>query len=71
MFGTLDLDRAAPFASKMCNHRYGMPVAVEPQPGWYRDGFVYGERRWMRDEERGAPGVIFRAEDAPLAEVQP
>lgn len=70
VFGTLDPDRARPFAEQVCNHWYGMPQAVDPQPGWYRDGFVYGERRWIPDEKRGAPGVMFRAEDAPLA-VQP
>lgn len=71
VFGTLDPDRARAFAAQMCTHWYGMPVVVDPEPGWYRDAFVYGERRWTRDPERGAPGVMFRAEDAPLAEPRP
>ena len=71
VFGTLDPDRARSFAAAMCDHWYGMPVAVDSRPGWYRDGFRYGERAWVRDEERGAPGVMFKAEDAPPAEAQP
>lgn len=67
VFGTLDPDRARPLAAEVCAHWYGMPVVLDPAPGWYRDGFEYGERRWIRDEERGAPGVMFRAVDAPLA----
>lgn len=71
VFGTLDPERARPFAAQMCGYWYGMPLAVDPEPGWYRDGFAYGERRWVPDGKRGAPGVIFRAEDPPLVEVRP
>ncbi|MFD6770615.1 hypothetical protein ACFWC6_30830 [Micromonospora chalcea] len=66
VFGTLDPEQARPFAAEMCNHWYGMPMAVNPAPGWYRNGFRDGERAWIPDEQRGAPGVMFRAEDAPL-----
>lgn len=65
VLGTLDPDRAQPFASEMCAYWFDMPAAVDPVPGWYRDGFQNGQRSWIRDEERGAPGVMFRAADAP------
>ncbi|MCX5066747.1 hypothetical protein OOJ91_12910 [Micromonospora lupini] len=66
VFGTLDPDRARRFAGEMCAYWYDLPAVVNPQPGWYRDGFRYGERAWVRDEKRGAPGVMFAAEDGPL-----
>lgn len=70
VLGTLDPDRARSFAEEMCAHWFDLPVAVDPVPGWYREGFHYGERRWTQDEERGAPGVMFRAEDAPLGDAE-
>lgn len=66
VFGTLDPERARPFADEMCAYWHSVPLAVDPVPGWYRDAFRYGERCWIPDEKRGAPGVMFRAEDAPL-----
>lgn len=66
VFGTLDPDRARPFATEMCNYWHDLPVAADPQPGWYREAFVYGDLRWIGDEKRGAPGVMFTAEDGPL-----
>lgn len=63
VFGTLDPQRAQEFANRMCAYWYGMPEAVTPIPGWYRDGFQYGQRAWVCDDERGAAGVMFRAYD--------
>ena len=34
--------------------------AVRPETGWYRDGFEYGRRCWVSDEQRGRAGVLFR-----------
>ena len=34
--------------------------AVDPLPGWYRDAFEGGHRRWVSDEKRGRAGVWFR-----------
>lgn len=30
-----------------------------PEPGWWRDGFEYGERAFVWDEVRGAAGLRF------------
>lgn len=66
VFGTLDPDRAHSFAVEMCRHWHGLPEAISPEPGWWRQTFVDGELRWVYDAVRGAPGVMFTAEDAPL-----
>ena len=59
VFGTLDVDRARPHAQAACRYWYEGSAVTNPLPGWYRDGFCWGERRWIRDEKRGAPGVSF------------
>lgn len=63
ILGTLDPERARPFAVKMCRHWFGVSEAERPRPGWWRDGFENGERRWIHDASRGAPGVMFTAVD--------
>jgi len=64
VLGTLDVERARELAVEMCRYWYDMAVAADPAPvpGWWRDGFWYGERRWAYDDLRGAPGVMFWAE---------
>lgn len=33
---------------------------TDPQPGWWRNAYRHrGERAWVRDERRGAPGVMY------------
>lgn len=59
VLGTLDPDAARPLAEQACGHWYGTTHVKNPEPGWYRDAFEWGERRWARDERRGAPGVSF------------
>jgi hypothetical protein len=60
VFGTLDPDAAQAFALESAAYWYGPGGAVvDPSPDWFRDCFRWGERRWERDEKRGAPGVQF------------
>ncbi len=59
VFGTLDPAEALPAAQAACRYWYEGETVRSPSPGWYRDGFDWGERRWIRDERRGAPGVSF------------
>ena len=59
VFGTLDPDEALPHARAACRYWYEGDTVRNPRPGWYRDGFHWGERQWVRDERRGAPGVSF------------
>ena len=65
VFGTLDPTEAEAFALESSAYWYGTGGAVvDPEPDWFRDCFRWGERRWERDEVRGAPGVKFTWEDA-------
>ncbi|MFJ1539196.1 hypothetical protein ACIODS_11705 [Micromonospora chalcea] len=67
VFGTLDPERAHAFAVEMCRYWHGLPEAVDPKPWWYRQTFISGELTWTEDAERGAPGVMFTAEDGTLS----
>lgn len=59
VFGTLDPDVARTWAEDSCSYWYGSREVVDPEPGWYRDTFRYGERQFAVDEARGVPGVRF------------
>ncbi len=62
VFGTLNPDEARSLAQESAAYWYGdadCNQLTDPGPGWYRDGFVNGERTWIQDAERGAPGVMF------------
>lgn len=59
VFGTLDPDRARPLAQQACAHWYESSGVQDPRPGWYRDAYDRGERRWIEDDQRGAPGVTY------------
>lgn len=63
VLGTMDIERAQPFALQSAVYWYGPGRVVSPQPGWWRDGFHGSERGWLQDEKRGAPGVMFTWED--------
>jgi len=63
ILGTLNPERAHDFAVQMCRYWYGCKLAVNPEPGWFRDGFYQGDRTWLDDSVRGRPGVQFTAED--------
>lgn len=63
VLGTMDAERAQPFALESAIYWYGPGEVVSPRPGWWRDGFLWGERCWVEDEGRGAPGVMFTWEE--------
>jgi hypothetical protein len=65
VLGTHDIDLARPLAQRECTYRFGMAYAIKPDVDWFRDGFVYSERAWIRDEVRGSAGVMFTASDDP------
>lgn len=60
VFGTHDIDRARPLAEQLTG-----AYAVNPQKGWWRDGFANGERTWVHDPCHGRAGVSFDACDDP------
>ena len=61
VLGTHDLGRAQALADKLARYIAGSGfVAVQPETGWWRDGFECGQRRWVNDEVRGRAGVLFR-----------
>jgi hypothetical protein len=63
VFGTLDVAAALALAAEMMRYWYDAECApVGPDPDWYRDGYLWGERTWVRDGKRGAPGVMFTCE---------
>jgi hypothetical protein len=65
VLGTHDVDRARLLAEEACNAWYGTAYAVKPEVDWFRSGFSNGERAWIRDDVRGAAGVMFTAADDP------
>ena len=61
VLGTHDIGRVQELADSYAVWQLGKGhVAVEPQTGWWRDGFECGRRRWVRDPEAGRAGVWFR-----------
>ena len=68
VLGTHDVGRAKPLADWLAADTTGRGfAAIDPETGWWRDGFECGERRWVNDEVRGRPGVLFRE----IVEVSP
>lgn len=64
VFGTLEPAEAEAFALESAARWYGDGGAVsDPDPDWYRDGYQWNERTWIRDERRGSPGVMFTWDD--------
>lgn len=60
VLGTHDQHRAKALADQVARSVAGTGfAAADPRPGWYRDGFEAGERRWVSDEARGRAGVWF------------
>lgn len=64
VFGTLDPDTARPLAEDACHRWFGANAVTDASPGWFRNGFHCGDRRWFIDTEKGRPGVSFQAADA-------
>jgi hypothetical protein len=59
VFGTLSVEEAQTFARESAAHWFGVGTVAEPVSGWWRDAIERGERRWVGDDIRGAPGVMF------------
>ncbi len=70
VLGTLNAEEAQKFALESAVYWYGFGVVSEPVSGWWRDAIERGERRWVEDDVRGAPGVMFTWEPT-YAEPQP
>lgn len=67
VFGTLIPDAAREFAETAMAHYSGENVkAVNPIPGWWRDGYVNGRPTWIEDDVRGRPGVYFTADGSEI-----
>lgn len=62
ILGTHDIERAWPLAD-LCVRRWvdNCCTAVDPYLGWWRNGYLWGERTWLEDETRGRAGVRFEA----------
>lgn len=65
VLGTHDVDRARALAEPACRDWFGTQYAICPEVGWFVNGFQGGRRMWIRDEVRGAAGVMFAAADDP------
>ncbi len=64
VLGTHDVERARVLADRCVKSWYGNVLsAVEPEVGWYRLGYEYGEQVWAEDERRGRAGVWFTAKE--------
>lgn len=61
VLGTHDIERARKLADE-CAAAWagGGCVAIEPETGWFREGYESGRLMWLRDEVRGRAGVWFR-----------
>lgn len=60
VLGTHDVARAQKLADGYAAWQLGRGhVAVDPVPGWWRDGWSYGHRVWLDDPVRGRAGVWF------------
>lgn len=61
ILGTHDLAVAQPLAdaSVACWIESGY-IAIEPETGWFREGYESGRPMWVRDEVRGRAGIMFR-----------
>lgn len=61
VIGTHDVGRARALAEQVVLRDVGRGyAAVDPETGWWHDGFQGGERIWIHDPVRGRAGVMFR-----------
>jgi hypothetical protein len=64
VLGTHDVELARPLATAAIRRHFDAElVAADPEVGWWRLGFHFGELRWMPDPERGAAAVYFTAKE--------
>jgi hypothetical protein len=60
VLGTHDVSRAQPLADRCASAWVdGGYVAIEPETGWYREGYEAGRPMWLRDPVKGRAGVWF------------
>ena len=60
VLGTHDVERAGPLAEDCVRAWVDSGyTAVNPVPGWWRDGFETGQRCWANDPVRGRAGFWF------------
>lgn len=64
VLGTHDVEAARSLADGWIKHWFGNVLsAVEPEVGWWRLGYSYGDPTWMDDPVRGRAGVWFTAKE--------
>ena len=60
VLGTHDMTVAQQMADEYAAWQLGSgSVALEPETGWFREGFESGRRMWIRDPAKGRAGVMF------------
>lgn len=60
ILGTHDLAVAQPLADEYASWQLGSgSVALEPETGWFREGYESGRPMWIRDPVKGRAGVMF------------
>lgn len=65
VMGTHDVELARPLATEAIRRHFDSElVAANPEVGWWRLGFRFGELHWTTDEQRGPAAVLFTAQEA-------
>lgn len=65
VFGTHDAEQARPLAEDCARFWVDSSyTAANPQAGWWRSGYHWGEPTWLDDEVRGRAGVRFEVVEA-------
>lgn len=60
VLGTHDVERARPLAEDCARYWVdGGYTAANPEAGWWRNGFHWGEPTWIDDAVSGRAGVRF------------
>lgn len=60
VLGTHDLAVAQVLADRYAAWQLGKgSVALEPEAGWFREGYESGRLMWVRDPAKGRAGVMF------------
>lgn len=68
VLGTHDVEQATAVAHEGVRYWFDHElIATKPEVGWFRLGYHFGEQSWMRDQIKGAAGVMFTADYPPDA----
>ena len=60
VLGTHDMAVAQRLADQYAAWQLGSgSVALEPETGWFREGYSNGQPMWIRDPVKGRAGVMF------------